>query len=98
MEPAMMETQNRGYPGDRVLVTTAKAGMKETPADSCLRAEWRRNRSIKVDRGQKETAVPAALDQSWEEVTAWMERQCSLCSPKLYRDFREIEATLISAG
>lgn len=67
----MMEMQNRGYPGDTVPMTTAKAGMKETPlADSCLKAERRRNRSVKVDRRQKETAVPAARDQSWEEVTA----------------------------
>lgn len=69
-EPVMMEMQIQGYPGDTVPMTTAKAGMKETQADSCLKAERRRNRSVKVDRRQKETAVPAARDQSWEEVTA----------------------------
>lgn len=85
----MMETQNWDYTGDTVPMTTAKVGMKETSVDSCVKVEWRRNHSSKVDIRQKETAAPATLNQIGEEVTAWMERECTLLS-KLYLYFKDI--------
>lgn len=67
--------------------------MKEPLVDTCLKVEWRRNLSMKVDSiRQRGTAAPATLTQSGEKVTvSGQGRRMHSYIPQLHSYFKELQ-------